>query len=205
MIKFGIKTEEFTHALPRGIVRTSDYDISGGMTHQPQNGVNKWVSSPQFFIREDAQKVCAEMNEQNNPFSFHEVVEVETSNNLTPEILETIKQVIENGDVTHLQLMDLIGLTGETAKVLEEKARGNFFEHFIAPYCAVETTVTAKILSKESNYSIKYNGIKTPLVIDTSNLITLLVCGKLRDKQKEGKFIGHLFNGKFFVVVAGEK
>lgn len=204
MIKFAIKTEEYTHAAPREIVRTSSYDNYGGMTYQPQKGMNKWVSSPQFFTREDAQKVCEQMNEQSKPFAFHKVEVVETSNNLTSEILETINKVIESGEITHLQLMDLIGLTGESAKALEEKARGNFFEHFIAPYCTVETTISATLLRKETSFSIKYNGIKTPLIIDTSNLITSLVCSKLRDMQKEGKFIGYLFNNKFFVIAAGE-
>jgi hypothetical protein len=205
VIKFAIVTKEYTRAAPRGIVRVSDYDISGGMTIQPQKGVNQWVSSPQFFTKEDAEKVCAEMNHENNPFSFNEVVEIETSNNLTPEILETINKVIETGEITHTQLMDLIGFTGVSAKVLKENARGNFFEYFIAPYCALETTVAATILRKEPSFSIKLNNLKIPLIIDTSNLLALFLCQRSRDMQKEVKITGYLFNGKFFVVSAEEK
>jgi hypothetical protein len=205
VIKFAIVTKEYTCAAPRGIVRVSDYDISGGMTSQPQNGSNQWVASPQFFTKEDAEKVCVELNEQGKPFVFHEVVEVETSNNLTPEILETINKVIETGEITHTQLMDLIGLTGVSTKVLKEKARGNFFECFIAPYCALETTVAATILRKETSFSIKLNNLKIPLIIDTSNLLVSFLCQRSRDMQKEVKITGYLFNGKFFVVSAEEK
>lgn len=205
MIKFAIKTEEYTHAAPREIVRTSSYDNYGGMTYQPQKGMNKWVSSPQFFTREDAQKVCEQMNEQSKPFAFHKVEVVETSNNLTSEILETINKVIETGEITHLQLMDLIGLTGESAKALEEKARGNFFEHFIAPYCALETTVTATLLRKETSFSIKLNNCKIPLIIDAYNLRASFLCQRSRVMQKEVKITGYLFNNQFFVVRVEEK
>ena len=205
MIKFAIVTKEYTCAAPRGIVRVSDYDISGGMTSQPQNGSNQWVASPQFFTKEDAEKVCAEMNEQGKGFAFNEVVEVETSNNLTPEILETINKVIETGEITHLQLMDLIGLTGESAKVLKEKARGNFFECFIAPYCAPLTKITAVVIKIQSGFAITLNSQKNPLIIDTSDLNSLRVCRRSFRFQKEVKITGYLFNGKFFVVSVEEK
>ena len=205
MIKYAIKTKEFTHALPRGIVRTSDRDISGGMTSQPQNGCNQWVSSPQFFTKEDAEKVCVELNKQGKDFAFHEVVEVETFNNLTSKIIETINKVNETGEITHLRLMDLIGFTGESVKILEEKSRGNFFEHFIAPYCAVETTITAVIIKGDTGFSIEEKGRKTPLVIETDNLYAILACQRSLRLKQPVKITGYLFNGKLFVVSAEEK
>lgn len=213
MIKFAIATKEYTNALLRGSVRTSDYDISGGMTSQPQNGLNEWVASPQFYTREDAMKVCKQMNEQSNPFAFHKVAEIETSHNITKEILETINKVIETGEITHPQLIDLIGLTGESANILKEKARGNFkeFEDFIAPYCAPLTKITGTVMKSKFGFAIKIKqkNKDISLVIGTKDisgdLKSQVVCKRAFNLKCDVELTGYLFNNRFFVVSAKEK